>query len=345
MSLIKSLLKILFIRCFLFQNKVFMLPPNIKKTVAAIFPKSNPFLLGGSKKTSSKSSWNMPGLDAFSVQKLQKIKPKNANQEKYVQLLQNDSVPIVIATGPAGTGKTMFACLQAISFLKRGEIEKIVLTRPLKPVDEEDIGFLPGTKDQKMEVWMQPIYDTFLTMYSKTELEQLRQKNVLEIAPLAYMRGRTFKNAFVIADEMQNSSPQQMKMLVTRPGENCKLVITGDLLQSDRIIASPAFGSKASNGLSFLLDRLEHFFYLSKTDVSNDHSKTEEEESIGTVHFTSDEVERSKITRIMVKLMETIVVEKPGNNFPDQPYKKEKCFGCREKADNNDAALIPKGHF
>ena len=156
----------------------------------------------------------------------------NELQQQYKESLENFQLPIVLCTGPAGTGKTMIACNEAINSLKSKKINKIIITRPTITV-EENIGFLPGTIEDKLYPFMIPIYDYFLEYYTKEQIHSLINNGRLEIAPLAFMRGRTFSNSFVIADEMQNSSKNQFKMLLTRIGENSKLVITGDLMQND----------------------------------------------------------------------------------------------------------------
>jgi phosphate starvation-inducible PhoH-like protein len=156
----------------------------------------------------------------------------NELQVQYKESLENFQLPIVLCTGPAGTGKTMIACNEAINSLKSKKINKIIITRPTITV-EENIGFLPGTIEDKLYPFMIPIYDYFLEYYTKEQIHSLINNGRLEIAPLAFMRGRTFSNSFVIADEMQNSSKNQFKMLLTRIGENSKLVITGDLMQND----------------------------------------------------------------------------------------------------------------
>lgn len=161
------------------------------------------------------------------------IIPRNLSQEKYFELLTNPKKYIILAIGPAGTGKTMLAVQMAIKLLKEGITSKIIVTRPAVSVDEEH-GFLPGTLIQKMEPWTKPIFDVFEEYYHPKEILSMLEDGVIEISPLAYMRGRTFKNAFVIADEMQNSTPSQMKMLLTRIGENSRMVVTGDLCQADR---------------------------------------------------------------------------------------------------------------
>jgi len=161
------------------------------------------------------------------------IVPRNVAQENYLELLKNPKKYIVFAIGPAGTGKTMLAVQMAIKLFKEGAISKIIVTRPAVSVDEEH-GFLPGTLNQKMEPWTRPIFDVFEEYYHPKEIQDMLEDGVIEISPLAYMRGRTFKNAFIVADEMQNATPSQMKMLLTRLGENSRMVVTGDLNQADR---------------------------------------------------------------------------------------------------------------
>lgn len=161
------------------------------------------------------------------------IVPRSLAQEQYVELLKNPKKFIVFAIGPAGTGKTMLGVQMAIKQLKEGAISKIIVTRPAVSVDE-DHGFLPGTLIQKMEPWTRPIFDVFEEYYHPREIQAMLEDGVIEISPLAYMRGRTFKDSFVIADEMQNATPSQMKMLLTRLGEGSRMVVTGDLNQADR---------------------------------------------------------------------------------------------------------------
>ena len=176
-------------------------------------------------------------------------KPRGPNQKKYAQLLSNNTVDIVLGIGPAGTGKTLFACATAVKELQQGNIQKIVLTRPVVPV-EEDLGYLPGNMIMKMNPWTRPIFDILEEFYSVRDIDNMLHSGVIEISPLGFMRGRTFKRAFIIADEMQNSSPNQMFMLATRLGEKSRMVITGDLKQSDRM---------ESNGLLDLMNKLNSF--------------------------------------------------------------------------------------
>jgi phosphate starvation-inducible PhoH-like protein len=208
--------------------------------------------------------------------------PKTINQQRYVGYLNNDDNKIIIAHGPAGTGKTLFACLKSIEQLKSHEIDKIVITRPLVTVEEE-LGFLPGNILKKMDPWTKPIFDIFLEYYTPVELDSLLQSNVIEVCPLAFMRGRTFKNSFIIADEMQNSSPKQMKMLTTRIGIHSKMIITGDLNQSD-------FDVK--NGLSDIIEKLGVF-------TTNNFNSTAHK-LIKITKFDSADILRSEIAACII---------------------------------------------
>jgi len=174
--------------------------------------------------------------------------PKNPKQEKLEGYL-GQNFPIVVAEGPAGTGKTLLSTQHAIQLLHEEKIKKIVMTRPTV-FTGNDIGFLPGTLEDKMQPWMMPMLDVFHEFYSKDKLRKLIYDGQVEIVPLGFMRGRSFRNCAIVADEMQNSSTEQMKMLLTRVGENSKLVITGDLKQTD-------LGGGIVNGLEDLLDRLQ----------------------------------------------------------------------------------------
>ena len=159
---------------------------------------------------------------------------RSTNQQAYLDKLQDDSTSIVFAIGPAGTGKTMLAVQHGIKLFQEGIVDRIVVTRPAVSVDE-DLGFLPGTLNEKMAPWTRPIFDVFQEYYQTKDIAKMLDEGVIEISPLAYMRGRTFKNAYIIADECQNTTINQMKMLLTRLGENSKMVVTGDLAQADRL--------------------------------------------------------------------------------------------------------------
>jgi phosphate starvation-inducible PhoH-like protein len=198
-------------------------------------------------------------------------KPKNGIQRDYHNLLNQKSKKIVVATGPAGTGKTMFATETAIKYFLMGTYEKLIFTRPSVSVDE-DLGYLPGTLEDKMAPWVRPIYDILYTFMTPKEVTALMEEKIIEIAPLGYMRGRTFKNSWVVADEMQNSSISQMKMLMTRLGENSRLVITGDLDQHDKV--------DEQNGLEDFLNKFKGKRSCSITSVEFEHSDIQREEVV-----------------------------------------------------------------
>jgi phosphate starvation-inducible protein PhoH and related proteins len=225
------------------------------------------------------------GVSKKIVRSLSKIHPtytpRGINQELYVKYLNDPTIKIVAGVGSAGTGKTLFACETAIKLLKNGDqfIEKIILTRPIVSVNNENIGFLPGDMNNKMNPWLLPIFDIFLEYYTQTELDTKVKDGVIEISPLGYMRGRTFKNAFIIADEVQNSTPGQLLMVSTRIGHNSKLVITGDLNQSDLTI---------ENGLNHFVNRM-------KTMDFND---------IKIVEFQNSDIERSQVVKNVLKLLQ-----------------------------------------
>ena len=160
--------------------------------------------------------------------------PKSVAQEEYIDLLLDPTKLVIFATGPAGTGKTMLAVLAAIKAYKEGVIQKIIITRPAVGVDDEKHGFLPGTLNEKMEPWTRPIFDVMKEYYTAREIALMLEEETIEISPLAFLRGRTFKNSWIIFDEAQNSTSNQMKMVLTRIGDNSKMVITGDLNQNDR---------------------------------------------------------------------------------------------------------------
>lgn len=149
-------------------------------------------------------------------------------------MLQDEATSIVLAIGPAGTGKTMLAVQNGIKMYQEGLVDKIIVTRPAVSVDE-DLGFLPGTLNEKMAPWTRPIFDVLGEYYQTKDIAKMLDEGVIEISPLAYMRGRTFKNAYIVADECQNTTINQMKMLLTRLGEGSKMVVTGDLAQADRL--------------------------------------------------------------------------------------------------------------
>ena len=178
------------------------------------------------------------------------IQPRNIKQCNLLSMLRNENTHIAFAIGPAGTGKTLLATHHAIEQFKTKRVRKIIITRPAVSVDEQH-GFLPGTLNEKMAPWTRPIFDIFEEYFSPQQIESMVENNKIEICPLAYMRGRTFKDAIILADEMQNATESQMKMLLTRIGEGSRLIITGDLAQHDR--------GFEYNGLKMFIERLMQF--------------------------------------------------------------------------------------
>lgn len=209
------------------------------------------------------------------------IIPRNLSQENYLELLKNPKKYIVFAIGPAGTGKTMLGVQMAIKLYQEKTISKIVITRPAVSVDEEH-GFLPGNLNEKMAPWTRPIIDVFEEYYHPREVAAMLDDGIIEIAPLAMMRGRTFKNAFIIADEVQNTTPSQMKMLLTRIGEGSRMVVTGDLNQADR---------PKENGL------LE-FYRLYDQQANN--------RLIGMAEFSVSDVERHPVVKEILKIYKDV---------------------------------------
>lgn len=207
------------------------------------------------------------------------LRPRNETQRKYLEMLEDKDISILIATGPAGTGKTMLPAHVAIQKLLNGDIKKVIITRPAVSVEEQH-GFLPGTLEEKMEPWLRPVFDVFYQYYTPQKIQKLIQTQIIEICPLAYMRGRTFEESFIIADESQNMTPNQMLMLLTRIGRDSKMIITGDDKQHDR--------GFENNGLKDFMTRLENI----------DHSE------IKHVQFTHRDVERHRVIPKILKLYE-----------------------------------------
>lgn len=179
------------------------------------------------------------------------LKGQTRNQHAYIRDLQASDAPYVVAHGPAGTGKTYPAVVHGVKKLAAGDISRLVITRPLVNVEEEEVGTLPGGIIEKVSPWMLPILDILKEFYTPHQLADMLAKEVIEIAPLAFMRGRTFKKVLLIADEMQNATPNQMKMLLTRIGKESRFIITGDIEQTDR--------TRKQNGLLDLTKRIEEF--------------------------------------------------------------------------------------
>jgi phosphate starvation-inducible protein PhoH and related proteins len=244
--------------------------------------------------------------------------PRTNAQKNYVKAMNDPENDLILGVGPAGTGKTLFACSYAVQEMKKGNINNIVITRPIVPV-EEDIGYLPGKLNNKMEPWVRPIFDILGEYYNKKDINDLLYSGRVEIAPLAYMRGRTFKNSVIIADEMQNSTPNQMLMMTTRIGDKSKLILTGDLKQSDRI---------EDNGLKELLNKINTY----KGDT----------EGIALCTFSHEDIQRSKIVTKILDLYENKVsINKEKITKQKIKTKIEESLKEQDKR-NSDAAIIPK---
>ena len=250
------------------------IPNQFPRTLSTLFANRI-----SSKSAAATSHPTIPIAAAYHNTLNTRYQPKTPTQIEYVKALTNTETKLIIAVGPAGTGKSLFACSNAIQSLKKKQIDKIILTRPLVSVAEEDIGFLPGNLNNKMSIWVQPMIDIFMEHMSKKDLSNLIQSSVIEVTPLLYMRGRTFKNTIIIADEIQNTTPQQLLMLLTRCGDNSKIIVTGDVNQSDL---------KEKNGLVDFIERFENSYFTP--------------ELIKLVQFNSEDIQRSELVKQVLNI-------------------------------------------
>jgi phosphate starvation-inducible PhoH-like protein len=212
-----------------------------------------------------------------------KIEPKNKNQKEFLNAVVDKS--IVFAIGAAGSGKTFLGAAKAVEYLEFGFVDRIIIVRPV--VATEDIGFLPGDIKEKLDPYLLPLMDAFISITNPKRIQDLERTGEIEIAPLAFMRGRTFSNAFIILDEAQNTTIEQMRMFLTRFGEGVKVVITGDLTQSD---------IKGTNGLQWAVDRLKNC------------------DSIHIVRYSNSDVVRSALVRDILKYIDDTDDKNKKNN-------------------------------
>lgn len=174
------------------------------------------------------------------------LTPRSENQRNYINFIQDPNTYITFGVGPAGTGKTMLATQIAIDNLLKGKVDKIVISRPNVACDEQDIGFLPGNIQGKCVPWLLPILDVFKEYYSPNEIKKMMNDEIIDIVPIAFIRGRTFKRSFIIIDEAQGTTPNSLLAILTRIGEGSRMIVTGDLRQTDH---------KKKNGLEDFLER------------------------------------------------------------------------------------------
>lgn len=201
------------------------------------------------------------------------ITPRSVNQARYIEALRNGHM--TFGLGPAGTGKTFLAVAMAVSFLLEGKVERIILSRPAVEAGEK-LGFLPGDLKEKVDPYLRPLYDALGQMISMEQTEKRLERGEIEVAPLAFMRGRTLSDAFVILDEAQNTTPMQMKMFLTRFGQNCKMVVCGDPSQVD-------LPNGSASGLKDALDTLRNI------------------DDIAFIEFDADDVVRHKLVGKIVR--------------------------------------------
>lgn len=213
----------------------------------------------------------------FELLEKKMMNAKTERQEEFIQLLKDKTKKIILVCGPAGTGKTLLSTQYGIKNFLLGVYDKLVFTRPSISVDE-NIGFLPGSLEEKMAPWIRPIYDILTQFITHKDVDNCMEEKKIEIAPLGFMRGRTFKNTWIIADEMQNCTIEQMKMLMTRLGENSRLIITGDLEQSDL--------HRRMNGLDDFLIRF----------------KNKRSNSITHFEFKKDDVQREEVIKEILEI-------------------------------------------
>ena len=254
-----------------------VIPLRAIKTIEQLIDMTASHALSVDEVDSVLNAPNQEQLEKFDVQtvKLKKkfIRPKTELQSQYMESISKKVINFGV--GPAGTGKTYLAVAKAVQALESEEVARLILTRPAVEAGEK-LGFLPGDLSQKVDPYLRPVYDALYEMLGFDKVEKLISRHIIEVAPLAYMRGRTLNNAFVILDEAQNTTPMQMKMFLTRIGFGTKAVVTGDITQID-------LPANQSSGLSHSLNILKKI------------------EAIGIVNFTSGDVVRHPLVQHIVE--------------------------------------------
>ncbi|EQK45440.1 MULTISPECIES: PhoH family protein [Paraclostridium] len=230
------------------------------------------------------------------TKKGREVKPKTIGQKHYINLIRNND--ITLGVGPAGTGKTYLAVAMAVRAFKKEEISRIILTRPAVEAGES-LGFLPGDMKDKVDPYLRPLYDALFDMLGDEKCAKYIERGIIEVAPLAFMRGRTLDNAFIILDEAQNTTPEQMKMFLTRLGFGSKAVVTGDLTQID-------LPNKYKSGLIQAMDVLK--------DV----------DGVGINKFTEKDVVRHELVQRIIKAYEKFDEEQELNKFNDDRNKRNR---------------------
>jgi phosphate starvation-inducible protein PhoH and related proteins len=248
-----------------------------------------------------------------------KMITKTENQKQYLSYLSNEDTKLIIATGHAGTGKTYIACQYALEKICNKSYQRIIVTRPMLTVSNEAIGYLPGSLETKIEPWMKNIINCLKENTSSNLVKSYLASKQIEFVPMGFMRGSTIQNTIVIADEMQNSTPMQMKMLLTRIGENSKMIITGDIHQKDQIEKS---------GLEDILEKLE--LYKSKDNLP-----------IEKIEFTLEDIQREGFVKTILEIYDA----QPPKNKTLTTLEKYRNLINDDKPDSYDAAMIPKSQY
>lgn len=232
-----------------------------------------------------------------------KIEPKNKNQKEFINAVVEKS--IVFAIGSAGSGKTFLAAAKALEYLEFAFVDRIVIVRPV--VATEDIGYLPGDMNEKLDPYLMPLMDAFISVSNPKRVQDLTRTGEIEVAPLAFMRGRTFSDAFIILDEAQNTTIEQMKMFLTRFGENVKVVITGDLSQSD---------IQGKNGLAWAIEKLNNC------------------SSVSIIRYNNSDVVRSALVREILRYIDESDDKSKKNNSRTVSNNTEHAAFGERQADN-----------